>query len=50
VITSADDVNLDELVDYEHSVFRSLWGGPANLQALDSFKKKSSSSETKANL
>ncbi|KAF1326412.1 Ethylmalonyl-coa decarboxylase, partial [Globisporangium splendens] len=48
VIASADDVNLDELVDYEHSVFRSLWGGPANLQALDSFKRKSSSSETKA--
>lgn len=43
VITNADDVSLDDLVDYEHSVFASLWGGPANLRALESFKKKTPS-------
>ncbi|GAB9466547.1 Ethylmalonyl-coa decarboxylase [Globisporangium polare] len=43
VITNADDVSLDDLVDYEHSVFSSLWGGPANLRALESFKKKTPS-------
>ncbi|TYZ57751.1 hypothetical protein PybrP1_007760 [[Pythium] brassicae (nom. inval.)] len=43
VITNADDVSLDDLAAFEHGVFKSLWGGPANLRALESFKKKTPS-------
>ncbi|GMF59502.1 unnamed protein product [Phytophthora fragariaefolia] len=39
VINQADDVSLDVL-SYEYDVFKSLWGGPANLQALESALKK----------
>ena len=35
VINSADDVNLDAVVSYEHDVFKSLWGGQANRNALE---------------
>ncbi|KAF4029474.1 Enoyl-CoA hydratase/isomerase [Phytophthora infestans] len=35
VINSADDVSLDAVLSYEHDVFKSLWGGPANLKALE---------------
>ncbi|CAH0486359.1 unnamed protein product [Peronospora farinosa] len=35
VINSADDMNMDAIVSYEHDVFKSLWGGPANLKALE---------------
>ncbi|KAG1697500.1 hypothetical protein DVH05_015948 [Phytophthora capsici] len=34
VINNADDVSLDEVLAFEHDVFKSLWGGPANLEAL----------------
>ncbi|KAF4321619.1 hypothetical protein BBO99_00000740 [Phytophthora kernoviae] len=40
VINSADDVSLDAVLSYEHDVFKSLWGGPANLQALEGALKK----------
>uniref|UniRef100_H3H1T3 Ethylmalonyl-CoA decarboxylase n=1 Tax=Phytophthora ramorum TaxID=164328 RepID=H3H1T3_PHYRM len=33
VINNADDVSVDVL-EYEHDVFKTLWGGPANLEAL----------------
>lgn len=46
VITNADDVSLDDLAAFEHGVFKSLWGGPANLRALESFKKKPAPSPT----
>ncbi|KAE8884066.1 hypothetical protein PF003_g31708 [Phytophthora fragariae] len=35
VINRADDVSLDAVLSYEHDVFKSLWGGPANLEALE---------------
>ncbi|KAG3205450.1 hypothetical protein PC128_g1439 [Phytophthora cactorum] len=35
VINRADDVSLDGVLSYEHDVFKSLWGGPANLEALE---------------
>ncbi|KAL3666677.1 hypothetical protein V7S43_008306 [Phytophthora oleae] len=34
VINHADDVSLDDVLAYEHDVFKTLWGGPANLEAL----------------
>ncbi|KAE8996053.1 hypothetical protein PR003_g20129 [Phytophthora rubi] len=34
VVNNADDVSLDEVLQYEHDVFKTLWGGPANLEAL----------------
>ncbi|OWY98404.1 hypothetical protein PHMEG_00030846, partial [Phytophthora megakarya] len=34
VINNADDVSLDDVLEYEHDVFKTLWGGPANLEAL----------------
>ncbi|KAE9193260.1 hypothetical protein PF004_g21062 [Phytophthora fragariae] len=34
VVNNADDVSLDEVLEYEHDVFKTLWGGPANLEAL----------------
>lgn len=34
VVNNADDVSLDEVLEYEHDVFTTLWGGPANLEAL----------------
>lgn len=41
VINNADDVNLDDVLSYEHNVFKTLWGGPANLEALEHALKKS---------
>ncbi|ETM38237.1 hypothetical protein, variant 1 [Phytophthora nicotianae] len=35
VINNADDVSLDDVLKYEHDVFKTLWGGPANLEALE---------------
>ncbi|TMW68525.1 hypothetical protein Poli38472_005993 [Pythium oligandrum] len=35
VITAADDVSLDEVLEFEHRIFKTLWGGPANLKALE---------------
>lgn len=40
VINNADDVSLDSVLDFEHGVFKSLWGGPANVEALKSALKK----------
>ncbi|KAG3254727.1 hypothetical protein PI124_g734 [Phytophthora idaei] len=40
VINRADDVSLDGVLSYEHDVFKSLWGGPANLEALEGALKK----------
>ncbi|ETP36137.1 hypothetical protein F442_15835 [Phytophthora nicotianae P10297] len=40
VINRADDVSLDAVLSYEHDVFKSLWGGPANLAALEGALKK----------
>ncbi|KAL3666675.1 hypothetical protein V7S43_008304 [Phytophthora oleae] len=40
VINRADDVSLDAVLSYEHDVFKSLWGGPANLEALEGALKK----------
>uniref|UniRef100_M4BH35 Uncharacterized protein n=1 Tax=Hyaloperonospora arabidopsidis (strain Emoy2) TaxID=559515 RepID=M4BH35_HYAAE len=34
VINNVDDVGLDAALSREHDVFKSLWGGPANLEAL----------------
>ncbi|KAF4321623.1 hypothetical protein JM18_001885 [Phytophthora kernoviae] len=34
VINNADEVSLDSVLAYEHDVFKTLWGGPANLEAL----------------
>ncbi|KAG3121180.1 hypothetical protein PI124_g732 [Phytophthora idaei] len=34
VINNADDVSLDDVLKYELDVFKTLWGGPANLEAL----------------
>ncbi|KAG6618688.1 Ethylmalonyl-CoA decarboxylase [Phytophthora cinnamomi] len=34
VVNNADDVSLDEVLEYEHDVFKTLWGGLANLEAL----------------
>ncbi|POM68288.1 Hypothetical protein PHPALM_15568 [Phytophthora palmivora] len=42
VINHADDVNLDAVLSYEHDVFKSLWGGPANLEALEGALTKKS--------
>jgi hypothetical protein len=42
VINRADDVSLDAVLSYEHDVFKSLWGGPANLEALEGALKKKS--------
>ncbi|KAH7479591.1 hypothetical protein PRIC1_008871 [Phytophthora ramorum] len=40
VINHADDVSLDAVLSYEHDVFKSLWGGPANLEALEGALEK----------
>ncbi|RLN02298.1 hypothetical protein BBJ28_00003991 [Nothophytophthora sp. Chile5] len=40
VINHADDVSLDDVLSYEHDVFKTLWGGPANLEALEGALKK----------
>lgn len=40
MINNADDVSLDEVLSFEHDVFKTLWGGPANMEALDSALKK----------
>ncbi|DAZ95485.1 TPA: hypothetical protein N0F65_001965 [Lagenidium giganteum] len=45
VITNADDVSLDEVLDVERQIFRSLWGGPANLRALESALSKANRSK-----
>ncbi|CAI5741818.1 unnamed protein product [Hyaloperonospora brassicae] len=34
VIDSADDVGVDAVLSREHDIFKSLWGGPINLEAL----------------
>ena len=34
VIDSADDVGVDAVLSREHDIFKSLWGGPVNLEAL----------------
>ncbi|KAJ0407199.1 hypothetical protein ATCC90586_005288 [Pythium insidiosum] len=40
LITNADDVSLDEVLEFEHRVFAALWGGPANLKALENALRK----------
>jgi ethylmalonyl-CoA/methylmalonyl-CoA decarboxylase len=40
VVTCADDVSLDRILAYEHDVFSTLWGGPANLKALETSLNK----------
>jgi hypothetical protein len=42
VINNADDVSLDEVLSFEHDVFTTLWGGPANMEALEGALKKKS--------
>lgn len=40
IITNADDVQLDEVLEYEHDIFATLWGGPSNLKALENALQK----------
>jgi hypothetical protein len=47
VITNADDVNLDEVLEFEHGVFTRLWGGPANIKALEGALRKAKPNATK---
>jgi hypothetical protein len=40
VVSNADDIVFDQMLEEEHIIFKSLWGGPANLKALSQVKKE----------